>query len=207
MSIFLEFSVSSISPRRDKVICFDGLKLAEAHTTYSYQPILQVLHNCREPNYTAETLNLVLHKWDTCFPDFSLQAHILLESFLFIGWLFVLLSSCFFVLVPHFISNSFLNVLVVRIFLLELLLQFSLCWLPSGSGNFLGRLPIPAHCFLTSNVYFPVWWPGNKNIPTVTHACRKRRLKWVTTLPLGDINKEAWYSGMGVERGANNPTL
>jgi hypothetical protein len=41
----------------------------------------------------------------------------------------------------------------------------------------------------------------------VTHACRKRRLKWVTTLPLGDINTEAWSSGMGVGRGANNPTL
>jgi hypothetical protein len=26
---------------------------------------------------------------------------------------------------------------------------------------------------------FPVWWPGNKNSPTVTHSCRKRRLKWV----------------------------
>jgi hypothetical protein len=25
----------------------------------------------------------------------------------------------------------------------------------------------------------------------VTHACRKRRLKWVATLPLGDINTEA----------------
>jgi hypothetical protein len=54
---------------------------------------------------------------------------------------------------------------------------------------------------------FPVWWPGNKNSPTVTHACRKRRLKWVATLPLGDINAEAWSSGMGVGRGANNPTL
>jgi hypothetical protein len=32
---------------------------------------------------------------------------------------------------------------------------------------------------------------GNKNSPTVTHACRKRRLKWVATLPLGDINTEA----------------
>jgi hypothetical protein len=53
----------------------------------------------------------------------------------------------------------------------------------------------------------PVWWPGNKNSPTVTHACRKRRLKWVATLPLGDINTEAWSSGMGVGRGANNPTL
>jgi hypothetical protein len=53
----------------------------------------------------------------------------------------------------------------------------------------------------------PVWWLGSKNSPTVTHACRKRRLKWVATLPLGDINTEAWSSGMGVGRGANNPTL
>jgi hypothetical protein len=43
--------------------------------------------------------------------------------------------------------------------------------------------------------------------PTVTHACRKRRLKWIATLPLGDINIEAWSSGMGVGRGANNFTL
>jgi hypothetical protein len=27
------------------------------------------------------------------------------------------------------------------------------------------------------------------------------------SLPLGDINTEAWSSEMGVERGANNPTL
>jgi hypothetical protein len=33
------------------------------------------------------------------------------------------------------------------------------------------------------------------------------RLKWVATLPLGDINTEAWSSGMGVGHGANNPTL
>jgi len=25
--------------------------------------------------------------------------------------------------------------------------------------------------------------------------------------PLGDINTEAWFSGMGVRRGDNNPTL
>jgi hypothetical protein len=39
---------------------------------------------------------------------------------------------------------------------------------------------------------------GRKNSPTVTHACRKRRLKWVpgawgynwATLSLGDINTE-----------------
>jgi hypothetical protein len=62
---------------------------------------------------------------------------------------------------------------------------------------------------------FPVWWPGNKNSPTVTHACRKRQLKWVpgargynwATLPLWDINTETWSSRMGVGRGANNPTL
>jgi hypothetical protein len=46
----------------------------------------------------------------------------------------------------------------------------------------------------------PVWWLGNKNSPTVTHECRKRRLKWVATLPLGYINTEAWSSGMGVGR-------
>jgi hypothetical protein len=53
--------------------------------------------------------------------------------------------------------------------------------------------------------FFPVWWPGNKNSPTVTHACRKRRLKWVPgawgitgpPLPLGDINTEAWSSRLG----------
>jgi hypothetical protein len=28
-----------------------------------------------------------------------------------------------------------------------------------------------------------------------------------TSIPLGDINTEAWSSGMGVGRGANNPTL
>jgi hypothetical protein len=34
--------------------------------------------------------------------------------------------------------------------------------------------------------------------PTVTHACRKWRLKWVATLPLGDINTEAWSTRMGL---------
>jgi hypothetical protein len=29
----------------------------------------------------------------------------------------------------------------------------------------------------------------------------------VATMPLGDINTEAWSPGMGVGRGANNPTL
>jgi hypothetical protein len=40
-----------------------------------------------------------------------------------------------------------------------------------------------------------------ESFSTVNHACRKRRLKWVATLPLGDINTEAWSSGMGVGRG------
>jgi hypothetical protein len=40
------------------------------------------------------------------------------------------------------------------------------------------------------------------------NACRKRWLKWVVTLPPGDTNNtEAWASGMGVGRGANNSTL
>jgi hypothetical protein len=39
------------------------------------------------------------------------------------------------------------------------------------------------------------------------YISRKRRLKWVVTLPLGDINTEARSSGMGVGRGANNTTL
>jgi hypothetical protein len=61
----------------------------------------------------------------------------------------------------------------------------------------------------------PVWWPGLKNSPTVTHACRKRRLKWVpgtwgyswVTLSLGVINTEAWSSRLGVGRWTNNPAL
>jgi hypothetical protein len=47
-----------------------------------------------------------------------------------------------------------------------------------------------------------VRWPGLKNNPTVTHARRKRRLKWVpsawgyswVTLSPGVINTEAWSS-------------
>jgi hypothetical protein len=62
---------------------------------------------------------------------------------------------------------------------------------------------------------FPVWWPGLKNSPTVTHACRKRRLKWVpsawghswVTLSPGVINTETWSSRLGVGRWTNNPAL
>jgi hypothetical protein len=45
-----------------------------------------------------------------------------------------------------------------------------------------------------------------KNSPTVAHACRKRRLKWVlsawwynwATHSPGDINMETWSSRLGV---------
>jgi hypothetical protein len=47
----------------------------------------------------------------------------------------------------------------------------------------------------------------NTRVVTVNHACRKRQLKWVAALSLGDMNTEAWSSGMGVGRGANNPIL
>jgi hypothetical protein len=60
-----------------------------------------------------------------------------------------------------------------------------------------------------------MWWPGLKNSPTVTYACRKRRLKWVpsawghswATLSPGVINTEAWSSRLGVGRWSNNPAL
>jgi hypothetical protein len=56
---------------------------------------------------------------------------------------------------------------------------------------------------------------GLKNSPTVTHACRKRRLKWVpsvwgyswTTLSPGVINTETWSFRLGVGRWTNNPAL
>jgi hypothetical protein len=62
---------------------------------------------------------------------------------------------------------------------------------------------------------YPVWWPGLKNSPTVSHACRKRRLKWVpsawgyswATLSPGVINMEAWSSRLGVGRWTKNPAL
>jgi hypothetical protein len=55
---------------------------------------------------------------------------------------------------------------------------------------------------------------GEKNSPTVVHACRKRRLKWVlgawgynwATQSPGDINMETWPSRLGIGRGADNPT-
>jgi hypothetical protein len=56
---------------------------------------------------------------------------------------------------------------------------------------------------------------GEKNSPTVAHACHKRRLKWVlgawgynwATQSPGDINMETWSSRLGVGRGDDNPAL
>jgi hypothetical protein len=39
--------------------------------------------------------------------------------------------------------------------------------------------PISVIIFISRTVNLPVWWPGLKNSPTVTHACSKRLLKWV----------------------------
>jgi hypothetical protein len=55
---------------------------------------------------------------------------------------------------------------------------------------------------------------GEKNSPTVAHACRKRRLKWVlgawvynwATQSPGDINIETWSYRLGVGRGADDST-
>jgi hypothetical protein len=63
--------------------------------------------------------------------------------------------------------------------------------------------------------FYPVWWPGLNNSPTVTRACRKRRLErvpsawgysWATLSP-GVINTEAWSSRLGVGRWTNNQAL
>jgi hypothetical protein len=56
---------------------------------------------------------------------------------------------------------------------------------------------------------------GEKKSPTIAHAYRKRRLKWVlgawgynwATQSPGDINMETWSSKFGVGRGADGPTL
>jgi hypothetical protein len=64
------------------------------------------------------------------------------------------------------------------------------------------------------NLEIPRVVTGEKNSPTVAHACRKRRLKWVvgawgnnwTTQSPGDLNMKIWSSRLGVGRGANDPT-
>jgi hypothetical protein len=76
--------------------------------------------------------------------------------------------------------------------------------------------PQCCYCFrIYYHQYIPVWWPGLKNSPTVTHSCRKRRLKWVpsvwgyswATLSPGVIHTETWSSRLGVGRWTNNPAL
>jgi hypothetical protein len=59
-----------------------------------------------------------------------------------------------------------------------------------------------------------VWCPEDKNSLTVTHACCKRRLKWVpfawgyswVTLSPSVTITEAWSSRLGVGRGVDSPT-
>jgi hypothetical protein len=79
------------------------------------------------------------------------------------------------------------------------------------AGNFV-------YLFDCSHEYYassPMWWSGLKNSPTVTHACRKRRLKWVPSawgyswviLSPGVINTATLSSRLGVGRWTNNPTL
>jgi hypothetical protein len=62
--------------------------------------------------------------------------------------------------------------------------------------------------------YIPRVVTGEKNSPTVAHARRKRRLKWVlgawgfnwATHSPRDINTETWSSRLGFGRGADDPT-
>jgi hypothetical protein len=55
--------------------------------------------------------------------------------------------------------------------------------------------------------HFPCVVTGEKNSPTVAHACRKRRLKWVfgATQSPGDINMETGPPGWRLEHRASNP--
>jgi hypothetical protein len=71
--------------------------------------------------------------------------------------------------------------------------------------------------------YFKSYWPlyiyiprlvtGEKNSPTVAHACHKRRIKlvfggwgynWATQSP-GDMNMEIWFSRLGLGVGLTTP--
>jgi hypothetical protein len=70
-----------------------------------------------------------------------------------------------------------------------------------GPHSIAEALLITLHVEITLNT------SASDNILRIIHACRKRRLKWVATLPLWDNNTEVWSPGMGVGRGANNPTL
>jgi hypothetical protein len=64
-------------------------------------------------------------------------------------------------------------------------------------------------------LFCSMWWPGLKNSPTATYACRKRRLKWVpstwgyslATLSPEVVNTKALSSRLGVGRWTNDPAL
>jgi hypothetical protein len=64
------------------------------------------------------------------------------------------------------------------------------------------------------NINAPCVATGEKNSPTVAHACHKRRLKWVlgawgynwATQSPRDINMENWSSRLEVRCGADDPT-
>jgi hypothetical protein len=63
---------------------------------------------------------------------------------------------------------------------------------------------------ITMMGFFPVWWPGLKNSPTVTHACHKRRLKWVPSAwgySCATLSPGAWSSRLGVGSWTNNTAL
>lgn len=72
-----------------------------------------------------------------------------------------------------------------------------------------GKLNYVMTCSMTMTS--SVWWSENKK---PTHVVRGdwncvpgvRGYSW-TTLPLEDINTEAWHSRVGVGHGANTPTL
>jgi hypothetical protein len=61
---------------------------------------------------------------------------------------------------------------------------------------------------------YPIWQPGNKNSPTITHTGCKTRPKWGpsaqgynwATLTSEVINTEAWSSRLGVGCEADNLT-
>jgi hypothetical protein len=60
-------------------------------------------------------------------------------------------------------KNAFTSRLIFQCFVVSMISYLIVC-----SGNCMS-------CML----YYPVWWPGLENIPIATHACSKRRLKWV----------------------------
>jgi hypothetical protein len=84
-----------------------------------------------------------------------------------------------------------------------------------AAGNIKLNILICSLCF----IFIFHLWSGNDprvvtTITTISHACRKRRLKWVPGTwaynwafqSPGDINMETWSSRLGVGQGAHDPT-